>query len=109
MADVAEKSTPAFTITVDQLRAIVREEIAAAARPSEQEVLTREQAAKLLQVHPSVVTRYVRTEGLPGTKMGAEWRFRRSEIVQWLKEKGLQRGAPLEEIAGKLRRIKEEE
>lgn len=48
------------------------------------EVMTREQVAKLLQVHADVVGRYVKTKGLPGRKMGGEWRFVRGEVLRWL-------------------------
>ena len=48
------------------------------------EILTREQVAELIQVHPAVVTRYAHRRGLPGFKLGREWRFRRGEVMKWL-------------------------
>jgi excisionase family DNA binding protein len=53
------------------------------------DVLTRAQAAELLQVTEHHVTRLHRKEGLPGHKLGREWRYRRSEILAWIaKRKG---------------------
>jgi excisionase family DNA binding protein len=69
----------------DAVREVVREELRAAHAVNQAaEILTREQAAELIQVHPAVVTRYVRTRGLPGFKIGRDWRFKRSEVVAWL-------------------------
>jgi excisionase family DNA binding protein len=50
---------------------------------SEAEVLTREQAAELLQVNPHTIPRLVRA-GLPAHRLGAQWRFRRSELLAYL-------------------------
>jgi len=54
----------------------------------EREVLTREEAAELLQMHAKQVTLFVKTKGLPGQKMGRGWRFRRSELLAWLARQG---------------------
>ncbi len=79
---------PVVLVTPEQLKALVREAVREdrecqghAALP---EVLTREQAAELLQLHPQVVVRYVHEKGLPGAKIGPEWRFRRTALLQWL-------------------------
>lgn len=58
----------------------------AAAPPEQNGVMTRDQVAALLQVHPTMVTRYVRDRGLPGAKLpgGNEWRFKRVDVVSWL-------------------------
>lgn len=80
-------SDPARVIdlSVEALRALVREEAAAATPPPEKrEILTSDQAGEILQIHPSVVIRYVKDRGLPGFKVGAEWRFRRSELDAWI-------------------------
>jgi excisionase family DNA binding protein len=84
-------SDPARVIdlSVAALREIVREELRAmtsASAAEQREILTREQAADLLQVCPSVVIRYMKSAALPGFKVGAEWRFRRSELEQWLSD-----------------------
>ncbi|MBV9945476.1 MAG: helix-turn-helix domain-containing protein, partial [Myxococcales bacterium] len=80
----------ALALTVDELRALIREEVSAVAGPpgtadAAPEVMTREQAAKLLQVHPQVVGRYIRKEGLPATKIaGGEWRLLRKDVLAWV-------------------------
>jgi excisionase family DNA binding protein len=81
-----------IVISPEQLKHIVRE----AFREDRQrqapdalpEVLTREQAGELLQLHPQVVVRYVHEKGLPGAKIGSEWRFRRTALLEWLDNQG---------------------
>jgi excisionase family DNA binding protein len=83
-------SVLAVTLTIDELRALVREESRggpSSAVVDAPEVMTREQVAKLLQVHPNVVGRYIRSEGLPARKLGNEWRLLRSEVLGWLDRK----------------------
>lgn len=45
-------------------------------------LLTTEQVADLLQVHPKHVYRLLK-RGLPGRKLGGEWRFLRDEVLAW--------------------------
>ncbi len=98
------------TMTVAELRSlmrdVVREELVAR-QSDEHEVLTRDEVAELLQVHPDVVTRYVRNDGLPGAKVGPEWRFRRSQILHWLESKGLTPGSLPAVWGRKLKKVKE--
>jgi excisionase family DNA binding protein len=62
----------------------VRRVVAHGPDPSDaSEVLTREQAAELLQVNPHTIPRLVRA-GLPAHRLGAQWRFRRSELLAYL-------------------------
>jgi excisionase family DNA binding protein len=81
-------SALAVTLTVDELRKLVREEVQRASGPSiastAPEVMTRADVAKLLQVHPNVVGRYIREQGLPAARLGGEWRFLRADIIAWL-------------------------
>jgi len=50
------------------------------------EVLTMDGAAQLLRVSSKTVLKWIRERDLPGSKPGAEWRFRRSEVVRWIGE-----------------------
>ena len=79
-------------ISAEQLRLLLREAVnevlAARNDGGSSEVLTRDEAAALLKVHPAVVTRYVRTRGLPGRKIGRDWRFKRAEVLAWLATMG---------------------
>lgn len=50
-------------------------------------LLTTTEVAELLQVHPKRVYRLVR-EGLPGRRLGGEWRFVRPEVLGWVQRGG---------------------
>ena len=52
-----------------------------------EEILTREQLAKLLQVTEKTVDR-LRKEGMPFFKVGANIRFDKEEVLKWLRENG---------------------
>jgi excisionase family DNA binding protein len=45
------------------------------------EILTANQVAELLQIHPRTVYKLARQGSLPGRKFGGGWRFSRSEIL----------------------------
>jgi excisionase family DNA binding protein len=49
-------------------------------------VLTAEEIAKYLRVHPYTVKRLAREGKLPGFKVGGQWRFDSQEIEKWKKE-----------------------
>jgi excisionase family DNA binding protein len=46
-----------------------------------EEILTANQVAELLQIHPRTVYKLARQGSLPGRKVGGGWRFGRSEIL----------------------------
>ena len=48
------------------------------------EVLTVDEAAELLQAEPEAVRALAESGGLPGRKIGDEWRFLRSAVLAWL-------------------------
>lgn len=101
----------AMTLSVAELkelfRQVVREESAIRGAEAQREILTREQVAELIQVSPQVVTRYHKNEGLPGQKIGNEWRFRRSEIMAWMESRGTRHGAHSEKHGAKIKTAKE--
>jgi excisionase family DNA binding protein len=47
-----------------------------------EEVLTLEQAAALLHLHPRTVSALARAGKLPGRKVGKQWRFARARLVE---------------------------
>ncbi|MDP2309103.1 MAG: helix-turn-helix transcriptional regulator [Pseudomonadota bacterium] len=53
---------------------------------SAEPLLTTEDVAGLLQVHPKHVYRLLR-RGLPGHRMGGEWRFARDEVLRWVERR----------------------
>ncbi len=48
------------------------------------EIMTPDEAAKFLKVSKKTVLRQARLGELPGGKVGRAWRFRRSELLQFL-------------------------
>ena len=44
------------------------------------DVLTVEEVAEYLRIHPYTVRRLARTGKLPGFKVGGQWRFNRSQM-----------------------------
>ena len=49
------------------------------------EILTPEEAAGYLRVHPQTVYRRLRAGALPGAKVGEQWRLRKADLDQFLK------------------------
>lgn len=48
------------------------------------EVMSAEQAAKLLQIEESLVIELAEAGKLPGRKLGTVWRFSRTALIAWL-------------------------
>lgn len=51
------------------------------------EVLTLEEAAAFLRVSPDAVMRSVVQQALPGRQIEGQWRFLRTALADWLREK----------------------
>lgn len=51
-------------------------------RDAPSELLTSAEVAKLLRVHPKQIYRLL-GRGLPGHRVGSEWRFSREEVLAW--------------------------
>lgn len=47
-------------------------------------MMTLEEVAEYLRLHPSTVYRLVREGVIPGCKVGNRWRFNKERIGQWL-------------------------
>jgi excisionase family DNA binding protein len=52
------------------------------------EIMTIENVATLLRCHQTTVYRLIKERGFPAFKLGSDWRFKRSEIDRWVREKG---------------------
>ena len=50
----------------------------------EHELLTCEEAAAYLRVHPRTVTRLLTAGKLPGVKIGRQWRLRKADLEAYL-------------------------
>jgi excisionase family DNA binding protein len=75
----------AVNLTVGDLRALIREELAALTRAEDIVYLTRIEAAALLKVTPKTVLRLIHTSSLPAEKVGREWRLERAKVVAFLR------------------------
>lgn len=53
-------------------------------RMSNQDIMTVEDVAKYLKLKPQTVYKWAQEGQIPGTKLGKEWRFRRSIIDEWI-------------------------
>jgi len=50
-------------------------------------VLTLEEVAEFLKVHPSTVYRLLKKHQIPAFKLGSDWRFNQASIEKWIKER----------------------
>lgn len=54
---------------------------------STDEVLTIREASQFLRIGKTTLYKLARKEEIPARKVGREWRFVKSELIRWLKEK----------------------
>jgi excisionase family DNA binding protein len=50
-------------------------------------VLTLDEVAAFLKVHPSTVYRLLKKHQLPAFKVGSDWRFNQGSIERWIEER----------------------
>lgn len=55
-------------------------------------VMTLEEAAEFLRVHPSTIYRLLKRHEIPAFKMGSDWRFNQESIERWILEREAQGG-----------------
>jgi excisionase family DNA binding protein len=83
----------AVTLTVDELRQLVREavraEVADKLGTGDLEQLKREQIAKVFQVSPKHVLTMIHREGLPAVRVGTDWRFPKAAVIAWIREQAM--------------------
>jgi len=70
------------TLSVDELRAIVKEEIASANGNAHPTLLTAEQLAAALQVHKATVYQWVKDKSIPYYHAGRFVRFNLQEVLE---------------------------
>jgi excisionase family DNA binding protein len=49
-------------------------------------VLTLDEVAKFLHVHPSTIYRLLKDRRIPAFRVGSDWRFKQESIDRWVKE-----------------------
>jgi len=80
-------TTPAFTVTRGELRALVAEAVAEALeaeRPGPPALLTRQQLASVFGCSPSLIDKFLR-QGLPCIRLGDSPRFQVEAALEWLR------------------------
>jgi excisionase family DNA binding protein len=55
------------------------------------EVMTVREVARFLKLHPATVYRLLKTNRLPGFKLGSDWRVSRQVIEAWMKKNSVRR------------------
>jgi len=51
------------------------------------ELLTAAETCRYLKVTPRTLYRYIQDRHMPAFKLGKEWRFVRSDLDQWLRQR----------------------
>jgi excisionase family DNA binding protein len=47
-------------------------------------LLTADEAARILRIHPKVLERKAKAGTIPGIKVGKFWRFRTTDLESWI-------------------------
>lgn len=53
-------------------------------------IMTIEEVAEYLQLHPLTVRSLARSGAIPAFKVGRQWRIKRDVLVQWLNDRAMQ-------------------
>jgi excisionase family DNA binding protein len=56
------------------------------------DIMTIEEVAEYLRLTPQTIYKWAQEKRIPATKLGKEWRFRKSIIDRWLDDKMLGSG-----------------
>ena len=57
------------------------------AKEPKSELMTAEETCRYLKITPRTLYRYLRSRQIPAFKLGKEWRFVRSDLEQWIRER----------------------
>jgi excisionase family DNA binding protein len=58
-------------------------------RDNGSEIMTLKEAAEYLKCHEATVYRLIQKGGLPGFRVGSDWRFRGQDINKWIASREL--------------------
>lgn len=56
-------------------------------KKTNKEIMTAQEVADYLNIHPLTVHKYARQGKIPAFKIGTDWRFHRKYIEKWIQEK----------------------
>jgi len=71
-----------------ELQTLVRDAVRAElGERTDGDILTRDEAADMVKVHPKILLKYVRTLGLPAQRLGRDWRFSRRDVLTWMRDR----------------------
>lgn len=62
--------------------------------PEDQRWLTMKEICDYLQVSEDTIGRWLAGKGMPGSKVGRAWRFKRSEVDAWVRAGGAAADTP---------------
>ena len=54
---------------------------------SKRELMTAEETCRYLKITQRTLYRYLRSRQIPAFKLGKEWRFVRSDLEQWIRDR----------------------
>jgi excisionase family DNA binding protein len=57
------------------------------AKEPKSELMTAEETCRYLKITPRTLYRYLRSRQIPAFKLGKEWRFVRSDLEQWIRDR----------------------
>lgn len=57
------------------------------ANEPQSELMTAEETCRYLKITPRTLYRYLRNRQIPAFKLGKEWRFVRSDLEQWIRDR----------------------
>jgi len=57
------------------------------AKQPKSEIMTAEETCRYLKITQRTLYRYLRSRQIPAFKLGKEWRFVRSDLEQWIRDR----------------------
>jgi excisionase family DNA binding protein len=57
------------------------------AKEPKSEIMTAEETCRYLKITQRTLYRYLRSRKIPAFKLGKEWRFVRSDLEQWIRDR----------------------
>jgi excisionase family DNA binding protein len=57
------------------------------AKEPKSEIMTAGETCRYLKITPRTLYRYLRSRQIPAFKLGKEWRFVRSDLEQWIRDR----------------------